>query len=86
MNNKNFWNDGISIKDFEKILLGFLLFISVFIGIYKYIQTGDITQNWCNVIFILGGLFTVRKVFSYFKNDNYNKNINFDDNDLGGSI
>jgi hypothetical protein len=66
-----FWNDGVSLQDFEKLLLGFLLFVCVFVGAYKYLQIGDVSANWTNVIFILGGLFTARKVFSYFKNEYY---------------
>ena len=80
MNKRNFWNDGISIQDFEKLLLGFLLFISVGIGAYKYFQVGDISTNWTNVIFILGGLFTVRKAFSYFRGSNYNQSLTPEDN------
>lgn len=83
MKKKSFWSDGISLQDFEKLLLGFLLFVSVFIGAYKYFLVGDISTNWTNVIFILGGLFTVRKVFSYFRNENYNKVISSENNREG---
>jgi hypothetical protein len=68
------------------LLLGFLLFISVGIGAYKYFQVGDISTNWTNVIFILGGMFTVRKVFSYFRGSNYNQQISNSENQESGGI
>jgi hypothetical protein len=74
---KSFWNNGVSLYDFEKLLLGFLLSFCVVVGAYQYIKLGDITANWANIIFTLGGFFTVRKVFSYFKNT---KPVGGDDN------
>jgi hypothetical protein len=72
----NFWKDGIDLQDFEKLLLGFLLIIVTIIASVKYFMVGDVSENWVNVIMIMGGLFTVRKIFSYFKKDSYYSNYN----------
>lgn len=72
----NFWKDGIDLQDFEKMLLGFLLIIVTVIATIKYFIVGDITDNWVNVIMIFGSLFTVRKIFSYFKKDTYYSSYN----------
>lgn len=67
------WKENLNIQNFEKLLLGFLLLICVGIGCYKYMKTGDISNNWLNTITVLGGLFLGRKAFSYFKKDTYNR-------------
>jgi len=54
-------------SDFEKLLFGFLLLCVVIVACVKYFQVGDVSSNWVNVITIIAGFFTVRKVVSYFK-------------------
>ena len=72
----NFWKDGIDLQDFEKMLLGFLLIVVTIIASVKYFLVGDVSENWVNVIMIMGSLFTVRKIFSYFKKDTYYSSYN----------
>ena len=76
----------MNIVNFEKIILGILFSIVVLTGCVNYYIFGDVTDNWVNVIMILGGYFTVRKVFSYFKNtDYYVQSINKIEGDINAN-
>jgi hypothetical protein len=77
----NFWKDGFDLIDFEKVVLGFLLIVVVSIASVKYFLVGDVSENWVNVIMVIGGLFTVRKIFSYFKKESY-----YNQNNSGGEV
>lgn len=68
----NLLSDYFNIVNLEKVLLALLLFVVVVIASIKYFLVGDISNNWVNIITILGGLFIGRKAFSYFKKDSYN--------------
>lgn len=61
----------MNIINFEKIVLGILFSIVVLTACVDYYVYSDVSDNWVNVIMIVGGYFTVRKVFSYFKNTDY---------------
>lgn len=69
-----FGNDknGLSEKDFEKLVLGILLIIVVLAVVFKYL-TKDITNmDMVYLATMLGSLFVVRKAASYFKPERYN--------------
>lgn len=70
---KWFGNDknGLSEKDFEKLVLGILLIIVVLAVVFKYL-TKDITNmDMVYLATMLGSLFVVRKAASYFKPERY---------------
>ncbi len=71
---KWFGNDknGLSEKDFEKLILGVLLIIVVLAIVIKYILNDLANMDMVYLATMLGSLFVVRKAASYFKPDRYN--------------
>lgn len=67
----NFGSNGFDLGDLEKLVLCLCFVAVVIISCIKYFIVGDISANWTNIVFIIGGLFTARKAISYFKKENY---------------
>ena len=61
----------INFKNFEKIILGIVFLFVIVFACLKFKETGDVSSNWITVIMITGGLFTTRKIFSYYKPTQY---------------
>lgn len=79
---KWFGNDknGLSEKDFEKLILGVLLIIVVLAIVIKYILNDLANMDMVYLATMLGSLFVVRKAASYFKPDRYNATTNNEEN------
>lgn len=61
----DFWKDGISIKDLEKIVTC-LTFVFVTLAIiYKFVADGFVDPNMTVFALGLGGLFVARKALKY---------------------
>jgi hypothetical protein len=74
---KNFWDDGITIHDFEKLSLGILLIGVVSVICIKYLYQNTVNSDMVYLTGILAGAFVARKAFKYALNkDNSSYSIN----------
>ena len=73
MDNKNFWNDGVSQVELEKVVMLFLFSIGSLLLFYQYVLNGEINSTMANFVIGLGSLTVVRKGVSYI-GDKINNN------------
>ncbi|OHD22826.1 MAG: hypothetical protein A2Y34_04360 [Spirochaetes bacterium GWC1_27_15] len=71
---KGFWSDqdGLDIKDVEKLLLSFLLLVIVFTILYMWVFKSVESALINELAYAVGSLLVLRKGLSYFKKDSYN--------------
>lgn len=69
-----FLKDGLSIDEFKSSSLVIMFIIFSIVAIVQYILTGDITNNWLDLlntlILVIGGVNVVKGVTKFLPNGN----------------